>query len=128
MPGPHAPPPHGLSLPVHCHRIVDGDTIEAILPSGRSTKLRLEGFDAPDMGQPHGAEAKDALESLLDETADSPLTAFVPLPEDRDHDGKLDIDELLRALSFERVRAYLFAGTVRVDLWMIEHGHVKAGA
>ncbi len=125
MDAPRLPPPHGLSLPLRWHRVIDGDTIEALLPSGRSAPVRIEGFDAPELRQSNGMSAKHALEALLEQTDDCELTAFVPLPIDRDKSGKLDLDELLKAFSFERLRAYLFAGSIRVDLWMIEHGHVK---
>ena len=125
MTAPRSPPPHGLSLPVRWSRVIDGETIEALLPSGRSVVLRIEGFHAPNSQQSDGLAAKHALELLLEETADSELTAFIPLPDNRDKNGKLDLDEPLKAFAFERLRAHLFAGSIRVDLWMIEHGHVK---
>lgn len=106
--------------------MIDGDTLEAVLPSSRSCKIRIEGFDAPEAPTPQGRDAKHALESLLEAQAHLPLTAFLFLPEDKDEDGILDLDELMAVLSFERIRAYLFAGSIRVDLWMREQGHQKA--
>jgi len=105
-------------------RVIDGDTIEAILPSGRTVNIRIEGYDAPEIKIiPDGPAAKQGLESLLEATADQELTVFVPLPVDADKNGRVDFDELLRAISFERVRAYMFTGSVRIDRWMIEHGY-----
>ena len=124
MKGPHVPPPYGISLPIRWKRVIDGDTLEVILPSGRTSRIRVEGFDAPELAAELGMEAKHALESLL-EGSDGELTAFIPLPEDKDESETLDIDELLSAFSFERLRAYLFIGSIRIDLWMIDHGHVK---
>lgn len=120
---PHTPPPHGLSVPVVVQRVIDGDTLEVILPSGRSIHIRVEGFDAPEPTTTRGKVATQALENLLG--PNEVLTAFVPLPEDKDKNGKLDLDELLKVLSFTRIRAYLFAGLVRIDAWMVAHGHVK---
>lgn len=89
-------------------------------------RVRIEGCDTPVLQQmPEGLAAKHALESLLEQMGDSVLTAFFPLPPGSDKSGRLDLDELLKAFSSDRLRAYLFAGSIRVDLWMIEHGHVK---
>lgn len=88
------------------------------MPSGRSVHIRIEGFDPPELPTEAGRAVKHALESLLEE-ADG-LTAFVPLSGDSNKNGKLDLG---RVLSSERFRAYLFVGSIRVDLWMIEHGY-----
>jgi hypothetical protein len=117
--GPTIAPPHGLALPVKLKRVIDGDTIEVLLPSGRAAHIRIEGYDAAEMNQLEGRAAKHDLETLLEVNAGLGLTAFIPLPEDKDKNGTLDMDELFRALSFERIRAWLFAGRIRVDAWMM---------
>lgn len=47
-------------------RVVDGDTLW-LAPSdgGRSLKLRLQGLDAPELCQPWGPQARDALRVLV---------------------------------------------------------------
>ena len=123
---PNSPPPEGLTTRIRWKRVIDGDTIEVVLRSGRLARVRIAGFDAPEARSVDGIAATHALTGLLETTADKPLRLYIPAPEDKDKNGTLDLDELLSILSFERVCAYLFAGTIRVDLWMIEHGHVKA--
>ena len=122
---PRTPPPHGLSLPIHWRRVIDGDTIEAPLPSGRSFILRIDGYDAPEKRSAGGLAAAHALESLLEESRE--CTMWLSLPEDKDKDGRLDLDEMLHHFLVigERVRGTLFADSSRVDIWMIDHGHVS---
>ena len=122
---PRTPPPEGACIPIGWSRIVDGDTFEAILPSGRKVMVRPTGFDAPERNTPGGAEATHALESLLEQTHS--LRIWLPWPEDTDNDGVLDLDEILHQWLCigERIRPYVFADSHRVDLWMIEHGHDK---
>jgi Micrococcal nuclease (thermonuclease) homologs len=47
-------------------RVVDGDTLW-LVPSdgGRALKLRLQGLDAPELCQPWGPQARDALRALV---------------------------------------------------------------
>ena len=47
-------------------RVVDGDTI-VVRVKGKEHKIRLYGIDAPEPGQPYYREAKDYLESIVDE-------------------------------------------------------------
>lgn len=44
--------------------VVDGDTADVKLPSGM-IRLRLHAIDAPEMGQPYGRNAKQALSALV---------------------------------------------------------------
>ena len=46
---------------IGCH---DGDTIKVLL-RGKPTSIRLEGIDAPELGQPFGRNAREALASLV---------------------------------------------------------------
>ena len=56
------------SLPSHflanCTDIVDGDTIE-VQYGGQVLRVRLEGIDAPELGQPFGEEARQRLANLV---------------------------------------------------------------
>lgn len=45
--------------------VLDGDTIN-IVSNGKSDRIRLAGIDAPEIGQPGGAEATRALRSLVE--------------------------------------------------------------
>jgi micrococcal nuclease len=42
----------------------DGDTL-TVLEAGRQTKVRLAGIDAPELGQPFGRRAREALAGLV---------------------------------------------------------------
>lgn len=46
-------------------RVVDGDTITLVGSDGLELAVRLRGIDAPELGQPHGYEAKVALQHLI---------------------------------------------------------------
>ena len=45
-------------------RIVDGDTVELLLPDKTHPNCRLEGIDAPEKKQPFGSKATEHLKSL----------------------------------------------------------------
>src|SRR5437867_8276417 len=45
-------------------RILDGDTIE-VLHNTRAERIRLNGIDCPEKGQPYGQEAKQAASDLV---------------------------------------------------------------
>ncbi len=47
-----------------CVGISDGDTIK-VLRSGQETKIRLEGIDCPESGEPFSAKAKKFTSSLV---------------------------------------------------------------
>ena len=46
-----------------CIGVTDGDTIK-VLRSGQETKIRLEGIDCPESGEPFSAKAKKLTSSL----------------------------------------------------------------
>ncbi len=117
-------PPHGVSLPVRWHRTIDGDTVEVLLPSTRRAQVRLLDCWAPELSVPEGRAAKHAVDGLLEETADQVLTLFCPLPRSTDGDQRLDLVELLRGgTSFSRLLGRLFAGSIDVGEWLVDHGH-----
>ncbi|MEP2668839.1 MAG: thermonuclease family protein [Cyclobacteriaceae bacterium] len=45
-------------------KVIDGDTIE-VLRDGKAIRLRLNGIDAPESGQPYGTKAKEFAASIL---------------------------------------------------------------
>lgn len=45
--------------------VVDGDTLDLVLSSGRKVRLRLAGIDAPELSQPYGREALRCLQQLV---------------------------------------------------------------
>ena len=46
-------------------RVTDGDSLLLIGTDGIKLSIRLRGIDAPELGQPHGLEAKQALSSIV---------------------------------------------------------------
>src|SRR5690242_18902456 len=44
--------------------VLDGDTIE-VLHNGKAQRVRLQGIDCPEKGQPYGNNAKQATSSLV---------------------------------------------------------------
>jgi endonuclease YncB( thermonuclease family) len=46
-------------------RVFDGDTVLVTEASGDTVTVRLNGIDAPEICQPHGQEARQALEALV---------------------------------------------------------------
>ena len=57
-----APPPRQTYL---VRRVIYGDTIEVEDDSGIRTRIRLRNVNAPELHQPGGPEAKDALSAKL---------------------------------------------------------------
>lgn len=118
-------PPYGICMPIRVARVIDGDTIEVTLPSGRSCVVRIDGYDAPEKNTENGVRAAVDLKQLLDGSPECAL--WLAWPTDRDNNGKLDLDELLHQFLVigERIRGTVFAGDTAVDQWMIENGHTK---
>lgn len=65
--------------------VLDGDTIE-VLHNNRAERIRLNGIDCPEIGQPHGKRAKQATselvfgkESRLRPTASTSTGAALPM-------------------------------------------------
>ena len=98
------------SGPVSAVRVVDGDSIECDF-KGRQVRVRLYGIDAPELKQPDGPEAADALSVILHQY--EPLMMEV---KDKDHYGRL-IGLLYR---------YLGKSEDSVNLRMVRNGHAYA--
>ena len=61
-----AAPGKGKTYEARVTRVPDGDTLWVQpLPDGRYRKLRLDGVDAPEICQPGGSQARDALSDRL---------------------------------------------------------------
>jgi micrococcal nuclease len=60
-------------------RILDGDTIDILLANNTTRRVRLNGIDAPETGQPFGKTAKDFLSDLIG----GKIVRVVVLDEDR---------------------------------------------
>ena len=109
---PRVPPPYGLCLSIYWRRVLDGNTIEAILPLGGNFTLRIDGYDTPEKSSENGLAAIHALEGLLEQA--TKCTLWLNLPQESDHFPKFENTT---------IRGTLFADSTRVDLWMIEHGY-----
>ncbi len=55
----------GPKQTLHVVGVHDGDTITCITPDKQQVKVRLDAIDAPELGQPHGQAAKQALSSKV---------------------------------------------------------------
>lgn len=86
-------------------RVIDGDTLMVRLASG-PIRVRLHAMDAPEMNQPGGPEAKQALSALVQgRTVD-----LQPVEQDR----------------YERLIAVMRLGTLEINREMIRQGHAWA--
>jgi len=102
----------GLTIPVDVVRVIDADTlIVRSRLSGREITVRLAGCDAPEKNTAAGREATQFVEEYLDAKGTMQTLLHVAWPEDRDGNGAIDTDELLRQLcSFERVVGSIWVG------------------
>lgn len=86
-------------------RVVDGDTIDVQLDSG-PIRVRLNGIDTPERGQPWGEDAKSALTNLVM----SKRVDLEPFEQDR----------------YDRLIATVFVGTMDVNAELVRRGHAWA--
>lgn len=115
-------PPEGLCLPCKWLSNRDGDTVVVELRTGQQLIVRLLDCWCEELTTQAGRDAKHWIDSLLEEN-DDPLHVFLPLPRDRNHDGRIDITDLLHQASFDRVLGRLFIGTEDVSGMLVRHGH-----
>lgn len=92
-------------LPGTVTRVIDGDTAEVQLASGR-IRVRFHGIDAPEGNQPHGSQATAALAAMIgqQQVEVSPV----------EHDG------------YDRLVAVVYVGGTNVNAAMLEAGHAWA--
>lgn len=86
-------------------RVIDGDTIEVRLTSG-PIRVRLNGIDTPERGQPWGRQATDALSTLVM----AKRVELEPFAQDR----------------YDRLVANVFVGSMRVNDRLVSDGHAWA--
>jgi micrococcal nuclease len=86
-------------------RVIDGDTIDVQLTSG-PIRVRLNGIDTPERGQPWGREATQALVALVM----AKQVDLEPFTQDR----------------YERLIANVFVGSVNVNETLVMRGHAWA--
>lgn len=86
-------------------KVTDGDTIKVQLQSG-PINMRLDSIDAPESNQPHGAEAKAALATLV-----------------ADREVQLEVTSQDR---YERLIAIVYVGDVNVNERLVRQGHAWA--
>jgi endonuclease YncB( thermonuclease family) len=86
-------------------RVIDGDTIDVQLASGR-VRVRMNGVDTPERGQPWGKDAKAALTQLVM----SKIIQLEPFRQDR----------------YERMVANVLVGNLDVNAELVRQGHAWA--
>ena len=96
------PPRAGETLTGKVTAVFDGDTI-VVLVDQRELRIRLEGIDAPERGQPHGAQAKRALSEKI----------F----------GRTVTVEVVGTDKYGRVLAFVLTDGENVNRWLIAAGH-----
>jgi endonuclease YncB( thermonuclease family) len=100
-----APASAGSVLPGKVTRVLDGDTIDVALSSGR-VRVRLQGIDAPEHDQPDGREARQWLQHRLIDHA----VQLEPISQDR----------------YERMVAVVHADGAVVNEELLQAGHAWA--
>lgn len=118
-------PKFGLCLPVRYAGNHDGDTISVVLPSGRICKVRLDNVRAPELADVGGDEVRKRVAKLCNGAEEMAL--YVPLPSDRNRDGRLDIPELIGSLTFDRIVGRIFLDGIDLGGYLIEHGLCEPG-
>lgn len=118
-------PPEGFCARCEWVRSRDGDTVEVRLRTGQVCAVRLLDCWCDKLETEAGRAAKAFLDSLLEKN-DDVLRVWVQPPVDRDGDGVVDVTDLLRILTFDRVLGRLFIGTQDVSEIMVMHGYATA--
>ena len=118
-------PPEGLCLRCTWVKNRDGDTVEVRLRSSQVVAVRLMECWAIEMDKEGGLDAKEWLDSLLADTGRT-LRIWIPPAKDHDGDGVVDIKEVLRDVSFDRVVGRLFYGSDDVSELMVKAGYATA--
>lgn len=86
--------------------VADGDTITVLTRSKAQIKVRLTEIDAPEMSQPYGQKAKQALSDIVFQK-----------------DVKVDTDKKDR---YGRFLGRIYVGSIDANLYMVENGYAWA--
>jgi len=120
-------PPTGLCAPVAWVRNRDGDTVEVRLRTGQVAAIRLADIDCPELATEAGRRAKAFLDALFEQSERSEkqrqMYVFIPQLDDSNGDGILDVKEILRQMSFDRIPGHVFLGDDDVGDELVRRGH-----
>ena len=122
------PPPLGLCCEVTYHSLRDGDTPVVKLRTGQLMAVRLIDCWAPEKDEPGGTEATRFLSDLIGDLEPGELRLHIPPVKDADGNGVLDVVDLLKAQTFDRVPGHLWV-QADVNRWqsvadvMVRHNH-----
>jgi len=119
------PPPLGLCCEVTWLRNRDADTPEVRLRTGQTIAVRLIDCWAAERGTRDGDAATAFLDDLLGRCDPGDLRAWFP-PPPAGPDGRLDITDVLRAASFDRLPGRLYIGSIDVSDYLVQAGHATA--
>ena len=130
---------NGYALQVELLRVIDGDTVVVraigdddgvvrayrttrfecpvgtaiklrIIQPGTAANVRFANFSAPELRQPGGREAKDALQAAFAANKEK-LWLFVESPKDTNQNDRVDLPEVLRQrVSFNRIVGRILVG------------------
>ncbi len=105
-------PPLGICIPVTYNYCRDGDTPVFTLRTGQNIAVRMINVWAPEMKDQGGPQAKEMLHATLSKAAE--IRLFIPLAK-AGEDGIVDVTDLLKAMTFDRVPANVWADGVLVQ-------------
>ena len=98
----------GTERLLRVRRVLDGDQFLANTEDGYLVKVRLRAADAPELEQPHGKEATEALRVMLQ----APHTDVVAFIHEKDHEGRYISDVFTQTgiREFQYVQARMLSG------------------
>ena len=110
-------PPFGLHLPCEIVRVLDGDTVEVVLPgSTRGLRVRLLDCWCAERYTDEGKIATDRMKHFVEMTSGA-TSLFIPAPESTVH-------ILGEILTFGRILAHIFVGpTDTLSELMVDSNH-----
>ena len=115
-------PPPGHCLPCEWVRNRDADTWIMRLRTGQEVAIRPIGFWAVKKTLEAGRAALAFVNSLFEEE-DEGFHVYFPLTEDKDGNGIIDVTDILKRFSFDRIPGHVFLGTENVSDIMMRHDH-----
>ena len=116
-------PPLGICIPCEWHRNRDGDTVEVKLRTGQIAAVRLIDCWCAEKHTANGRLATKFLDAYFGgNSSRGRMRLWVDLADPR-ADGIVDLTDILKALTFDRVPGYLFVGDSNVSEVMVESGH-----